>query len=224
MNFFRRYVAHNLHLKLLALASATMLWSAVSREPRAEVAHTVPVEFVNVPPGMAINSDKVPEVQIWLGGPVRMVRSVEARDLHPVIDLTHLQRVSAERTYSLSASQIKAPYGVEVLQVVPSEFHLSFDVLATRKVRVQPRVTGHAAAGFKIAEVSSDPDSVSIRGPRSRVDAITQAITDPVDASGIRTRQTFTTAVYTNDPLVRILQPATVHVTVIPAEEGTPAQ
>ena len=221
MNFLRRYVGHNLFLKLIALASATMLWSAVAREPRAEVAHTVPIEFVNVPSGMAINSDKVPEVQIWLSGPVRMVRAVEATDLHPVIDLTHLQRGSGDRTYSLSNSQIKAPYGVEIVQVVPSEFHLSFDVLATRKVRVQPRVSGQVAAQRTIAEVVSDPDVVFIQGPRSRVNAIEQAITDPIDASGVRGRQTFTTTVYVNDPMVRVLQPSVVHVTVITAEAAS---
>jgi len=204
-----------------------MLWSAVAREPRAEVAHTVPIEFVNVPLGMAINSDKVPEVQIWLSGPVRVVRAVEAADLHPVIDLIHLQRGSGDRTYSLSNSQIKAPYGVDILQVVPSEFHLSFDVLATRRVRVQPRVTGQVAAKMKIAEVISNPDVVSIQGPRSRVNAIEQAITDPIDASGVRNRQTFTTTVYVNDPMVRVLQPSIVHVTVVTAEEvgpGGPSQ
>src|SRR5437660_5755169 len=125
MEWFRRWVLHNLALTIQALASAVFLWSAVAEEPRTEVAHTVPIEFVNAPGGIAINSDKVPEVQIWLSGPTRLVRDVAPRDLHPVIDLSGLKPAPGERTYSLSNSQIKAPQGVDIVQVVPSEIHLS---------------------------------------------------------------------------------------------------
>src|SRR5438874_11737704 len=118
MNFLRRYVGHNLFLKLIALASATMLWSAVAREPRAEVAHTVPIEFLNVPQGLAINSDKVPEVQIWLSGPERVVRGVNPQDLHPVIDLSSITPAAAERTFSLGKKQIKTPEGVDVAEIM----------------------------------------------------------------------------------------------------------
>ncbi len=213
-DWFARYVLHNLWLKLLALAIAVLLWSAVAREPRVEVAHTVPVEFANVPPGLAINSDKVPQVQIWLSGPERVVRGVNPQDLHPVIDLNSIAPTAAERTFSLGKAQIKSPEGVDIAEIVPTEFHLSFDVLATRNVPVKPRVTS-AGANFRVASITSDPSEVTIQGPRSRVNAIEQAVTDAVDALGVRGRQTFTTTAYVNDPLVRVLQPTSVRVTIV---------
>ena len=47
-------------------------------------------------------------------------------------------------------------------------------------------------------------------------------MTDPVDASGTRTHETFTTNVYVADPLVQVVQPTSVHVTVVmgSAESG----
>jgi hypothetical protein len=48
------------------------------------------------------------------------------------------------------------------------------------------------------------------------------ATTDLVDASGTRTQATFTTNVYVADPLVQVVQPAPVRVTVI-MEKSTPA-
>ena len=218
MDWLRRWVFHNAALKLLALASAVLLWYAVAEEPRAEVAHTVPVEFVNTPPGIAINSDKVPEVQIWLSGSTRLVREVSPRDLHPVIDLSGLKPAPGERTYSLSNSQIKAPHGVDIVQVVPSEFHLSFDAMASRSVKVAPRVTGSYAG------VSSDPALVTIQGPRSRVDAVQQVLTDPIDGAAVRGRQTFTVATYVNDPLVRVVEPSAVRVTVVANNPATPSR
>jgi hypothetical protein len=124
MDLLRRWVLHNLPLKLLALASAVLLWSAVAEEPRTEVAHSVPIEFINVPAGFTIVSEKAPDVQIWLAGPRRMVREIGPGDLHPVIDLLGLAR-GRETTYRLATSQIKATKGVDVVEVVPSEFHLS---------------------------------------------------------------------------------------------------
>src|SRR5262249_21983948 len=145
----------------------------------------------------------------WLSGPTRIVREISARDLHPMVDVANLPRSAGERTYSLSNTQIKAPHGVEVVQVVPSEFHLSFDVMATRTVKVAPRVVG------AVTGVSSEPDTVRIQGPQNRLAAIDQATTDPVNAAGVHGQQSFMTTVYVNDPLVRVLQPSTVRVTVV---------
>lgn len=212
-DWIRRYIVHNFWLKVLALGIAVLLWSAVAREPRVEVAHTVPVEFANVPQGLAINSDKVPEVQIWLSGPERVVRSVNPQDLHPVIDLTSVTPTAAERTFSLGKKQIKSPEGVDIAGIVPTEFHLSFDLLSTRTVPVKPRVTA-AGSGFQVVNIASNPAEVTIQGPRSRVNAIDLATTDAIDAVGVRGSQIFATTPYVNDPLVRVLQPATVRVTI----------
>ena len=38
INFFKRYVLHNLGLKVLSLLLATGLWLAIARDPVAEVA------------------------------------------------------------------------------------------------------------------------------------------------------------------------------------------
>ena len=48
-DFFQRHVLHNFGLKLLSLALAVGLWVAVARDPMAEVAVDVPIEFHNIP-------------------------------------------------------------------------------------------------------------------------------------------------------------------------------
>jgi YbbR domain-containing protein len=143
-----------------------------------------------------------------------VVRGVNPQDLHPVIDLSSITPTAAERTFSLGKKQIKIPQGVDIAEIDPTAFHLSFDVLATRNVPVKPRVTS-AGSGFRVSSITSDPREVMIQGPRSRVNAIEQVTTDAVDALGVRGRQTFTTTAYVNDPLVRVLQPTSVHVTIV---------
>jgi YbbR domain-containing protein len=102
-----------------------------------------------------------------------------------------------------------------VVQVVPSQFELSFDVRSRREVEVHPRVTGRFASGLGIAKVTANPDHVAIAGPQTRVEAIDFATTDPLDVSGVTGSQTFTTNVYVPDPLIQVVNPTPVHVTVM---------
>src|SRR5690348_9085065 len=120
----RNLVTRNWPIKLMALGISVLLWLSVVREPQAEVVHTVPVEFLNVPDDVAISSSNLPQVEIWLRGPLRAVRGVQPTELHPVVDLTLAPHTLAERTYTLSASSIHAPRGIEIVQVIPSEFRL----------------------------------------------------------------------------------------------------
>jgi hypothetical protein len=57
--------------------------------------------------------------------------------------------------------------------------------------------------------------SVTITGPRRRVEAVEAATTDPVDASGVMTRATFVTQAYVPDPLIQVVHPTPIRVTVI---------
>ena len=110
------------------------------------------------------------------------------------------------------------PRNVKVLQIVPSQFHISFDRSATRSVPIQPRVIGTLLSGYGITDVAADPSTITIVGPERRVNAIQAAMTDPVDATGIVGKATFTTHAYVTDPLVRVHSPEPIHVTVSTAK------
>ncbi len=125
MDFLRKYVFHNFSLKLLSLASAFLLWSAVANEPIAEVAHDVPIEFEHVPNNLIITAKTVPQAQIWIRGPQKLVRDVNPGDLHLTIDLAKIRDVGGEHSFALSPKQIHAPFGVSVVEVVPSEIRLT---------------------------------------------------------------------------------------------------
>src|SRR5207249_6481917 len=106
-DFFHRYVLHNIGLKLLSLALAVGLWLAVARDPLAEVAVEVPIEFHHFPENLEISSENIPQAQIRVRGPERVVRKLRASDIHAEIDLRGVR--TGERTFDLSAQQIRAP-------------------------------------------------------------------------------------------------------------------
>ena len=212
MDFLRRYVFHNFGLKLLSLGIAVLLWLGVTRDPAAEVVVTVPLEFHNAPDQLEISSENIPQVQVRVRGPVRLVRELAPAEIHAVIDLTGAS--PGERTYDLSPRRIRVPDDVEVVQVVPSMVRISFDIRASRQVEVRPRVMGTFASGYRIARILASPSMVTIVGPAKHVEEVEAAITDPVDASGVVDRATFTTHPYVTDPLVHLADPSPVRVTV----------
>jgi len=213
VDFFQRYVLHNLGLKVVSLALATGLWLAVARDQPAEVAVEVPIEFRNFPQSLEISSEQIPQAQIRLRGPERLIRRLLPTDVHPEIDLSQIK--PGEHTFSLTAQQIHHPYDVEVVQVIPSQLHLSFDTRLERQVEVHPRVVGRFASGYDIARITADPPVITIVGPRKRVEAVEAAVTDPVDVSGSMGQDVFTTPAYVPDPLVQVVDPKPIRVTVI---------
>lgn len=212
-DFFQRTVLHNLGLKLIALALAVGFWLAVARDPVAEVAVDIPVEIRDLPQDLEISSEIVPKAQIRLRGPERVIHELQPSDVYAAIEFNGVK--PGERTFDLTAQQIHQPAGLEVVQIVPSQFHLAFDVRLTRQVPVQPRVIGSFAQGYHIGQIISDPSTVTITGPKGRVEAVESATTDPIDVSGAMNRVTFVRHAYVSDPLVQVTHAAPVQITVI---------
>ncbi|MFZ0759738.1 MAG: CdaR family protein [Candidatus Sulfotelmatobacter sp.] len=222
MDSWRRWVQHNLGLKILSLVLATGLWLAIApdQEP-AEVVLRVPIEFQHVPPQLEISSATIPEAQIRVRGPEGIIQQLRSQDVHAELDLANAK--PGERTFDLTAQQIRHQRDLHIVQVVPGQVHLIFDTRLTRDdVEIHPRVIGTFVAGEQIAKVLVDPEKITITGPRRHVEMVDAATTDPVDASGTRTQATFVTNVYVPDPLVQVVQPTPVRVTVImgPAANG----
>lgn len=210
--FLRDYVFNNLPFKLVSLAVAILLWWAVGRDQPIEIPVTVPLEFQHAPANLDINSDDPLQARVTLRGPQRLLQNMNPSQVHAVLDLRGA--APGERTYDLTAQDIHTPPSARVVQIVPSQFHLSLDHSSTRNVRVEPRVIGTLLSGYGIKAVSVDPVSVTIVGPQRRVEAVQAAVTDPVDATGVVGSGTFTTHAYVSDPLVRVQTPGPIHVTV----------
>lgn len=213
IDFLQRYVVANFGYKVISLALAIGLWWALSHDPVAEVSVTVPVEFHNIPANVDISSVDISEVQVRIRGPERIIHELRPQDVHAEVDLSGVR--PGERTFDMTARQVRHPRDLEVQQIVPSQVRLNFDTILTREVEVRPRVLGTFAPGFHLEKVLTDPARISISGPKQRVEAVEAATTDPVDASGSITPSTFVTNAFVSDPLVQIVHPTPVRVTVI---------
>jgi len=222
MAFFRRYVVHNFALKALSLLLAAGLWFIISRDEQpAEVAIRAPIVFQHVPELLEISSESIPEAQIRVRGPERTIRQLKSSEVQAEIDLSDVK--SGERTFELTSRQVRHPRDVEIMQVVPSQLHLAFDTRMTREIEVNPNVIASILpAGYEIVQKSADPARITITGPRQHVERVDAAKTDLIDATGTLGTAVFTTNVYVSDPLVQVVQPTSVRVTVTVQRMGAP--
>lgn len=209
-SLFRRTFVQNFGIKVVSLLLAIGLWLVVSRDPVGEVELQVPIEFRNVPQNLEIDSASFTQAQIRVRGPGRLIHKLRATDIRAEIDLASVRPGS--RTFDLTSRNVRVPSDLEIVQIIPSQFQLSFDDRMTRSIEVVPQLTG--AEGRHVRLVT-EPSTITITGPRRRIETVKAATTDPVDASGTMDRATFITQAYVPDPLIQVVHPTPIRVTVI---------
>ena len=212
MSFLRRYVFHDLGLKLFSLVMAACLWAVVTQVHTEVVSWKSSIELHSLPQSLVISSVAPAEAKLWLSGPSRVLDHLGLNEVHIALDLSAAQ--PGEHTYSLSSGNVHVPEGVHVKQIEPAQIKIGLDMRETKQIEVRPRVVGRLASGFTITNVVADPPQVRVAGPAKRVDLVDAAVTDPVDATGLLSQRTFTTNVYVSDSLVQVVHPEPVRVTV----------
>src|SRR6266849_10475944 len=120
----KRVFVQNFGLKLISLLLAAGLWLVVARDPVAEVELKVPIEFHNVPENLEIDSASFTEAQVRVRGPGRLVHRLRSTDVRAEIDLSTVR--PGTRTFDLTSRNVHVPQDLEVVQIVPSQFQLSF--------------------------------------------------------------------------------------------------
>ncbi len=213
MDFIHRHVWHNFGLKVISLVFAVALWVAVQRDPVAEIAIEVPIEFHNIPQNLEISSDDAFKTMLRLRGPERLIHQLGPEDVHAEVSL-NIEN-PGERTFDLTDRQVRKPMGLEVVQIVPSQVHVVFDTRANRQIPVKPAIVGNLVSGVTIDRIQVDPPMISISGPKKHTDAAQSAITDPVDISGVTGQAKFVRHAYVSDPLIQVMNSDPVRITVM---------
>lgn len=208
----RHLIFDHLVLKVTALVIALLMWYGVTHEPVAEISVRLPIEFSNPPANLDYTADVLPQARIRLRGPARVLRQLPEQSMHIVVDLSGA--TPGEHTYDLEPGQVHVPHNIQVMEIVPTRLHLVFDLSETRQVPIKPRLVGQLPPGYQVASVVADPSTLTITGPKRRVDAIQHALTDAVDVTGVAGEAEFDSRAYLADPLVHLKSSNIVHVKV----------
>jgi YbbR domain-containing protein len=153
----------------------------------------------------------VTQVEVRLRASPGIIQQVGKGDVSARIDLAGVSE--GERIVHLSAESIRVPFGVTVVRINPSIITLNFERTLQKTVPVRPRLIGRPAADHEVAEVAADPAEAHIAGPKSRVQEIESAFTEPVSVDGATATVTDTVNIGLEDPVLRIQGSPSVRVT-----------
>jgi hypothetical protein len=207
----------HLGLKFVSIALAALLWLLVSGEQIVERALRIPLEFTNLPAQLELVGDSPTVVDVRIRGSSGGLSRIAAGELVAVVDLRGAR--PGRRLFHIIGSDVRVPFGIDVVQVTPSSVFLTFEPASTRMVPVIPEVEGEPAPGFIVGTLTSDPATVEVVGPTSAVSRLTEAITEPVSVADAFDTVMETVTIGVPDPSVRLRSPqrARVRVNIISA-------
>jgi YbbR domain-containing protein len=165
----------NIGLKIMAVLLATALWFTVAGESEVERSMRVPLEFRNKPMNLEIVGDAPTTVDIRVSGSSALLGRLEAGEVIAVLDVASTR--AGSRIFPMRPDDVRVPYGVEVLQVIPATIPLELEQSMKRSVPIVPAVDGDPAPGFVTGRVTVEPATVDVVGPESHVKNLASATT-----------------------------------------------
>jgi len=206
-----RFLLDNLALKAVSLGLAFVLWFIIAREKTSEKGVFVPVELQNFPADLELTGDPVNMVEVRLRASPKNLQQLGPGEISAQVDLQGAGE--GERIVHLRPDSIHVPFGVRVVRINPSIITLNFDRTREKVVPIRPRLLGRPAAGYEVAEIVSDPPQTRIAGPKSRVQEVESAFTEPVSVEGVEANVVEEVNLGLEDPLLRIQGSPRVRVT-----------
>jgi YbbR domain-containing protein len=202
----------HLGLKIISIGLAAALWFLVSGEQIVERALRIPLEFTNLPTQLEVVGDPPTVVDVRVRGSAGTLSRIGSGELVAILDLRTAK--AGRRLFHLTGADVRAPFGIDVVQVTPSNVSMRFELSATKTVPIVPGVEGDPAPGYVVGTVTADPATVEVAGPASAVAHLTQAITEPVSVAGANHSVTESVTVGSSDPVVHLTSAVSARVTV----------
>lgn len=202
----------NIWLKFLSICIAAMLWLVVAGDRVVERALRVPIEFQNLPQGLEIVGEPPETVDIRVRASSGTLGRMAPGDVAAVIDLRNAR--AGRRLFHLTPGSIKAPYGVEVVQVTPATLPIGFENSAVRIVQVRPSLEGRPAPGYEVTSVTATPGTVEVIGPESSLRGLDEAMTEPISVANASRPIREVVTIGVADPSVRLRMPQTAEVNI----------
>jgi YbbR domain-containing protein len=200
-------------LKVLSVLLAVLLWIVVSGDETVERGLRVPLELQQFPDGLELAGQPPTQVDVRVRGASGTLSRVSAGDIVAVLDLRGAH--PGQRLFHLTPDQVRAPIGVEVVQVTPATVPMTFERTIARVVPVAPPfVDGKPAEGYAVGAITLNPASVEVVGAESAFTADTRAVTEPMSVDGAVRPVREVVTIGTRDPALRLKTPRSAIVTV----------
>src|SRR5436190_148885 len=125
MQTLKEFLTRNWFAKLFSVILATLLWLTISTQANSEVGIVIPLEYRNIPSQLEVMGDTTNTVEVRLRGPSTLIREISPRDISATVDLNGER--SGERIVNLTPQNVRAPFGIDIVRVSPSQVKLNLE-------------------------------------------------------------------------------------------------
>lgn len=170
-------------IRVLSLAIAVALWFFLSwdkRERQSERVVEASVTYDTAADMVVMNP--VRQIDVRVRGGSRRVRTLNPFLVNVLVELP--QTEPGQVPVPLAPEQVFVPEGVEVVSLDPNALDLTLDREVTKRLPVLVDLVGEPAAGATVGEPVIAPLQVAVRGPQSRIGAVSVLKTRPINLNG----------------------------------------
>lgn len=162
----------------LSVVLAFGVWIVVTDAENPETTRVlnnvdIPVEAINVENDVAVESLEPTTVRVRVRVEEDVVESLTPADFAATMDLQGITVGDYERPVIVQA--LTARGGLRIEEVLPPEVSISIVALQVKGVDVVIDPQGSVPPGFTLIRVEPDEETVTVSGPASKVNAVTQA-------------------------------------------------
>ncbi len=177
----QRIVLQNIGLKTFSLLVSIGLFTVVHGSEAGQRSLHVPVVAL-LPPessGKVLIGDIPDKVKLTLRGSRSILNSIDS------VDAVQIDLTDAARYYYFEPDSFGLPAGIDV-QVTPATLALEWEKRAEKKLPVRVQLSGAADSALELAgKPTASPSKVSVSGPSSVIDEMTEVLTEPISVTGL---------------------------------------
>lgn len=171
----------NLTSLILALLLGLTVWLIVNQEQNpvqeADLSGSVPIALSGLQPGLVITSDIPQTARIRLRAQRSTWQSITTDDVLVTGDLSQY----GPGTYQIPL-QVSIRAQAILVSSTPANIRVTIEEQKERELPIQIHLDGKPATGYSAGEPTIDPHSVTVNGPRSAVELISEIrATPPVE-------------------------------------------
>jgi len=178
------FMRSDISLKIASVVLATVLWMYLNSEVETVQAFQVPLEVVDVPAGLALTGHLPESVEVRVRASESALIGLSPGRFTARVRMTRARRGPV--VIPLTPEIVRAPFGVDVLSLEPSQLDLTLEELIAREVPIVASIEGVPAVGYELHAHTLTPDKATIEGPESIVRQAAEVLTQTVDIGGAK--------------------------------------
>jgi len=173
-------IKNNLHIKIVAVLLAVILWFYVGYEenPIEDSKVEVGIVYENLSADYVLLNEPESAV-VTVRGRKDEISEFEKKHLSLTVDLANAQVGVGEYEYDIVNKS-----RLDIVSISPKTVQVEIDELQVISVKVEPQITGTVAENYVLGEVSVATPNVSVSGPASYLDTL-QVAKAPLNINGL---------------------------------------